>query len=139
MIADTADVPEASNSIETVIASVEECRPSEGTPSNASQVHALEIDYEATSIEQNDGSDVNRSAKTSRVCPTFLFGGGTEEQFRLSRAMVESLGGTVVWPIENCYDQRCTHLLLWKMTRTEKYLCACAAGKVRQLGCVYTV
>lgn len=87
-------------------------------------------------LEDEDKKDSNRSIKKARVCPVFLFGGGTEEQFQQSRAMVEALGGSVVWPVENCYDPRCTHLMLWKMTRTEKYLCACAAGKVRRLNTI---
>jgi hypothetical protein len=28
------------------------------------------------------------------------------------------------------YDPRCTHLIIWELKRTEKFLCACAAGKV---------
>ena len=69
-------------------------------------------------------------ATTADLPPRFLFGGGDEEQFITARRIVELLGGTVVWPVESAFDESCTHLVLWKMTRTEKYLCACAAGKV---------
>ena len=55
----------------------------------------------------------------------FQFGGGNDEEMTYARSVVESLGGSVVT------DDSCTHLVLWKITRTEKYLCACAAGKVR--------
>lgn len=95
--------------------------------------HGITHEEQSGEVEVEVEGGSNRSMKRARVCPVFLFGGGTEEQFQQSRTMVESLGGSVVWPVENCYDPRCTHLLLWRMTRTEKYLCACAAGKVRQL------
>lgn len=54
----------------------------------------------------------------------FQFGGGDDEEMAYARSVVESLGGSVVT------DDSCTHLVLWKITRTEKYLCACASGKV---------
>jgi BRCA1 C Terminus (BRCT) domain len=69
-------------------------------------------------------------ARSAGTPPRFLFGGGDEEQFAAARRTVELLGGSVVWPVESSFDESCTHLVLWKMTRTEKYLCACAAGKV---------
>jgi BRCA1 C Terminus (BRCT) domain len=55
----------------------------------------------------------------------FQFGGGDDEEMTYARTVVESLGGSVVT------DDSCTHLVLWKITRTEKYLCACASGKVQ--------
>ena len=55
----------------------------------------------------------------------FQFGGGDDEEMTYARSVVESLGGSVVT------DDSCTHLVLWKITRTEKYLCACASGKVQ--------
>ena len=137
--ADTLDTP---NTIEQAAITVGTCSSPVGTPSGASQVHVPEtgVDQEIILVEQRDDTDEDtnrrRSMKRARVCPVFLFGGGTEEQFQQSRTMVEALGGSVVWPVENCYDPRCTHLLLWKMTRTEKYLCACAAGKVRWLNVI---
>lgn len=40
-----------------------------------------------------------------------------------------SLGINVIWPVEQHYDFTCTHLILDEIKRTEKFLCACAAGK----------
>ena len=31
------------------------------------------------------------------------------------------------------YDPSCTHIIMWELRRTEKFLCACAAGKVRDM------
>jgi hypothetical protein len=41
----------------------------------------------------------------------------------------------VFWPVESRFEENCTHLILWEVKRTEKYLCSCAAGKVPI--CVY--
>lgn len=76
-------------------------------------------------------ADIHTVSATGAPPPRFLFGGGDEEQFLAARRVVELCGGSVVWPVESSFDESCTHLVLWKMTRTEKYLCACAAGKVR--------
>ena len=60
----------------------------------------------------------------------FLFGGGNEDEVFQAKKAVEMLGGSVIFPIESKFDESCTHLILWEVKRTEKYLCACSAGKV---------
>jgi hypothetical protein len=112
-------------------ASVSEC-----LPSIASQQRHL--------LMQNPGSADPSPMTAQSPCasaagtpPRFLFGGGDEEQFAAARRTVELLGGSVVWPVESSFDESCTHLVLWKMTRTEKYLCACSAGKVSLLPSLY--
>jgi twin BRCT domain/BRCA1 C Terminus (BRCT) domain len=60
----------------------------------------------------------------------FLFGGGSFEDFGWAKLIVESLGGEVIgsWPPDNQFVYGCTHLILWELRRTEKFLCACASG-----------
>lgn len=75
-------------------------------------------------------SHIMESNYAAKICDNslkyrFQFGGGDDDEITYARTIVESLGGSVV------ADDSCTHLVLWKMTRTEKYLCACASGKVR--------
>ena len=72
-------------------------------------------------MESNDAAKVCDNSLEYR----FQFGGGDDDEITYARTIVESLGGSVV------ADDSCTHLVLWKLTRTEKYLCACASGKVR--------
>lgn len=92
------------------------------------------IEAAAASIDTADAVDIEIK-KPSRIAgkkciPRFLFGGGSEEQVVSARSVVKALGCTSVWPVESKYDESCTHLILWDLKRTEKYLCACAAGKV---------
>lgn len=56
----------------------------------------------------------------------FLLGGGSSAKHRAARELIERLGGAV----QTAYHSTCTHLLLWRVERTEKCLCFCAAGKV---------
>ena len=82
--------------------------------------------YENTALT----SHIMESNDAAKICDNsleyrFQFGGGDDDEITYARTIVESLGGSVV------ADDSCTHLVLWKMTRTEKYLCACASGKVR--------
>ena len=67
---------------------------------------------------------------SSRSAFRFLFGGGSDEEIFKATEIVKLLGGSVISPINSKFDDSCTHLILWDMKRTEKYLCACAAGKV---------
>ena len=67
---------------------------------------------------------------SSRSAFRFLFGGGSDEEIFNATEIVKLLGGSVISPINSKFDDSCTHLILWDMKRTEKYLCACAAGKV---------
>lgn len=69
---------------------------------------------------------------------TYLLGGGeklrNEAKFK---DVITRLGGHVVWPIRNLFEN-CTHLILNNTTsRTEKYLCACAAGLVKFYNLIY--
>jgi hypothetical protein len=60
----------------------------------------------------------------------FLLSGGTTDQHNVARNVLERLGGRVLTSQGSAYDPQCTHLLLWSFKRTEKCMCACAAGKV---------
>lgn len=60
----------------------------------------------------------------------FMFGTASDKKISKSRAILESLGGVVLPSEGHGYDMQCTHLLLWRFERTEKCMCACAAGKV---------
>ena len=76
----------------------------------------------------------NNSTILDRKSPyRFLFGGGNEEEVFQAKKAVEMLGGSVIFPIESKFDESCTHLILWEVKRTEKYLCACSAGKVSDI------
>ena len=78
-------------------------------------------------------TDNNTKVPDRRSTFRFLFGSGNEEEVFQAKLAVEMLGGSVIFPIESKFDESCTHLILWEVKRTEKYLCACAAGKVSDL------
>jgi hypothetical protein len=68
------------------------------------------------------------SSSSPRRC--FLLGGGSDIGFYASsgRTVLEGLGATVVWPLETKFEL-CTHVILWELKRTEKFLCAVASGR----------
>jgi hypothetical protein len=71
------------------------------------------------------------SLSTSLAPKKFLLGGGSSKRHKHAREVIEALGGIVLTTSGGAYDPSCTHLLLWRFERTEKCMCACAAGKVR--------
>lgn len=64
--------------------------------------------------------------------PVFLLGGGSHSKYRSleqdARDIISRLGGTILSP--TLPYSSCTHLILWELKRTEKYLCCCVSGKV---------
>lgn len=91
--------------------------------------------------EKEDGKevvvrdDLISPIKQPAVCtsPVFLLGGGSHAKYRVleqeARDIIIRLGGTVL-PMNSQYST-CTHLILWELKRTEKFLCCCASGKVQ--------
>ena len=86
-----------------------------------------ECEIKTTKVKMTDN---NTKVPDRRSTFRFLFGGGNEEEVLQAKMAVEMIGGSVIFPIESKFDESCTHLILWEVKRTEKYLCACAAGKV---------
>jgi hypothetical protein len=66
--------------------------------------------------------------------PVFLLGGGSHAKYRSleqdAREIITRLGGVVL--STNSSYATCTHLILWELKRTEKFLCCCVSGKVSQ-------
>ena len=71
----------------------------------------------------------DRSSQEQRV---FIFSGGDKVAME---SQVLQLGATAS-TVGKGYDPRCTHIVAGKLGRTEKVLCACAAGKVHD--CTWT-
>lgn len=76
------------------------------------------------------------SSSSSPPKKIFLLGGGSSSKHENAREVIEGLGGEVITTAGGAYDSQCTHLLLWRFERTEKCMCACAAGKVN-LDCLF--
>ncbi len=74
----------------------------------------------------------NNFSISNNMKKTYLLGGGEKLRKETKfKDTITRLGGNVVWPIRNLFEN-CTHLILNNTaSRTEKYLCACAAGLVR--------
>jgi hypothetical protein len=81
-----------------------------------------------------EGEDLVSPMKSRQpyTAPIFLLGGGSHVKYRAleqeARDMITSLGGTVLSSTSS-YNE-CTHLILWELKRTEKFLCCCVSGKV---------
>ena len=65
----------------------------------------------------------------------FMLGTASAEKSSKARAVLERLGAVVLTSEGGAYDTLCTHMLLWRFERTEKCMCACAAGKVSRVAC----
>lgn len=90
------------------------------------------------SLHVASGSLKAHSSPPSHPKKSFLLGGCSDKQLSRARDLLERLGGQVLVSSEGAFDPRCTHLLLWKFARTEKFMCACAAGKVgRHESCAF--
>jgi hypothetical protein len=92
------------------------------------------VDYCHHEGEEEEGDDLVSPIKSRQRCmaPVFLLGGGLHVKYRAleqeAKEMIMSLGGTVL-PPNSSYNE-CTHLILWELKRTEKFLCCCVSGKV---------
>lgn len=70
------------------------------------------------------GASHQISLNTSKK--VFLATGIASAQRPYVRAVIERLGGKFVYG--DCWDSRCTHIIIGRPSRTEKCLAACAAG-----------
>lgn len=70
--------------------------------------------------------------------PVFLLGGGSHSKYRSleqhAKDIIHRLGGAIL--SSNSPYSSCTHLILWELKRTEKYLCCCVSGKVLSHFCL---
>eukprot|EP00993_Chasmostoma_nieuportense_P007716 NODE_977_length_1728_cov_31.092442_g916_i0.p1 GENE.NODE_977_length_1728_cov_31.092442_g916_i0~~NODE_977_length_1728_cov_31.092442_g916_i0.p1 ORF type:complete len:556 (-),score=110.12 NODE_977_length_1728_cov_31.092442_g916_i0:61-1614(-) len=67
------------------------------------------------------------SGNTMREAKVFQLGGLTEKVKQMEKILI-ALGGVCLPHQKNAYDPRCTHMVLPELVRTEKVLCAIAAG-----------
>ena len=85
----------------------------------------LENDEKISSMKCHDASLINEGQRKY-----FLLSGGSSKKQSHAREILENMGGVVLSTQQGAYNPKCTHLLLWKLERTEKCICACAAGNV---------
>jgi hypothetical protein len=92
--------------------------------------HEKEAQQEETSAIEDLISPIKQPAV--KTPPVFLLGGGSHAKYRAleqeARDIIIRLGGTVL--STNSSYSTCTHLILWELKRTEKFLCCCVSGKV---------
>lgn len=74
---------------------------------------------------------ISKQSNLSSMCkkPSFIFGGGLKSEHKIYKQIIEELGGIVIWPVVPNYDNNCTHLILFELKRTEKFLCCCSEKK----------
>eukprot|EP01041_Mallomonas_annulata_P007281 gene7281-14847_t len=111
-----------------------------------------------TAVEEQEDVDSDFPASHTPSPPSpfakphnrvFQLGTATERELSLASQTIRALGGCVVTDgngngsgnvrererkqeqeqVSHRYNDACTHLIMWKPKRSEKFLCACAAGK----------
>ena len=91
-------------------------------------VHWVLFNFNCCSLQPTTKYALKINAVNEKI---YLLGGGEKLRKETKfKNVITRLGGNVVWPIKNMYEN-CTHLILNNTSsRTEKFLCACAAGLV---------